>query len=548
MIGFCLKKSFVFLILFFCFGFLYFSIAEGEEETTDSSLAAKAVLSASQDCVNQLVNDYLERQEASEEADDSGTKNTEVPFLSIRRHCKQNKAEAAECCSNPNSCSSLIMDIAKGVVPQLPAFYSVAKQFDISKDIVSGDLSHEEATEKLCSAQNNVSMGMFGTNLLSKLSTLVETNCKDKIDECKEACNNQVESFRRDFKACFSDAVPSEYNSLSGIIEFAYKCAEHDNIDEEEDDPKKINDREAADQFMANQVCMIDSTGDEDLQVVTSDEASVGAYSTAEKTDGKTVGYILLFARAYKNSSAVHGFSKMNHLSEESDEKEIVNCYHQPDRIDKGRNAGGPVPPPVIQLCKRLLEGEFESPPPNTPSLTRNSNKTPAGGSFAGDNELNKNNRSWLYPGDGDGIKDWDDEPDIPDPANPPSPVKLAAAPGGGSGGSSGGFSGGGGSSGGGLASPSKARSGGRYPVGSRGGLGSFSGGGGRSGGYAALAGSRGGPGGRLASSDKKGKKEKKPDANLEKDNANLGKKSSIFQIASQRIQMFCANQVCIEE
>ena len=491
------------------------------------------VVQTPQSCIDELVNNYLEP------AGENG-----IPSLSIKGECEKHKADAAACCSNPNNCAGLAMDIAKTSAPVLPGLFSAYKQYRTSEKVSSGELSHEEAQAKVCDANNKTAVGAFAGQLFSQMSTMFETKCKDKIEDCQEDCNGQLEAFKEHFKKCFSH-VPSN-GTVEGIINIAKQCAK--NIEDIKNVPNTLN--EARTRYNPCSISTIDyhiisrlsskctSNRPRNTPVVINDCKGV------KKED---IGYILLFTKAYKNSSALEKFpfEKMEELSENSDETKIVNCSHQPDRVVSQKNhPGRPISPPYIQLCQAVTDPfryGSPSPQPPMPGISSPGSNTTAG--FTGQLPETKQGDypGWMYPGEGDGAI-----PDIPDSKSFPTPGKLSGSPSGGSSSSSP-AAGIAGSSGGGSGPSSKDKSGSGYPYPRSGGdYDSFSGG---YGGYQNTDGRRDHSAPyRQAASGEKDTEEKTPFPERDKkEDMDQEDSNSIFQTASRRIQTFCSDHSCIE-
>ncbi len=492
----------------------------------------KITLNPQKGCMNYLVKKYL-RPKGKKMVDTD----QEELYLSIKTDCQESKADAAECCSNPKSCSGLILDIFKHATPVLPSLYSAYKGYKTSDKLGSGELTHEEARAKTCDIHNKTAMGGYLGSLLSQLTPLVESSCGDDIDDCKEECNDYINRFEKDFFNCFNRAIPEKYNpnktGLGRIITFAKECASQKEIDDIEIDIK-LTDTKSTEPY----TCHLQDDG----SIVNVDKQNIN-------NSHHVVEHILLLTKAYANSSAIKD-QKLD-LSSRSDESEVVACSKQVGRTASTRTGPGPpVSNPALKLCEPIVDQLPKNPPP-LPNPTIPGPDTTAG--FAtGRSTLGstkKPNLLLLPPDDGPlGVIDTDDLPDDPNkPKLNNNPPRWAASTGSNNG--PGGGPGGGLPSGGGPSLPSE-DSDYDYPY-SRGSgdiTGSFSGG-------DFFPGAPGGSSSDSPSYDRDSAEgdgepqdmafsdtEDFPDE--EEETSNEG---SIFHLASQRIQQFCADHQCIK-
>ena len=482
-------------------------------------------------CAVNLAKKYLKLY--TEEGDASGSEQTSK--LTLKSECETYKAEAAECCGNPNSCTGFMKDLTTHLLPLTPAMYQTVNAYKASKDIASEDITPQEASRKMCGVQNNTSLAIFGSQLLTQTTNAFQTTCSDRIKECQSKCNGEIENFKEEFRKCFKDHVHTDYKeSLERIVAFAKKCADIDNITDANGpsfDTQSNLDNEFASVNLDPNKCIIT-------------EATVAspASETCTIPETRAIGYILLFAKAYLQSS----IDKKHNLNDRSNEEEIVKCSHQPKRVVTGRaGANQPIPTPMIDLCERFVEDTLVARKlPPLPSTNPNSLQS---GNL--DNTSNLGGSTRLKPpDDDDGTKQGIVDDTIPDENNPPSlSEKVAGWSASGSGGPSGGSPSGGGPAGG-ASAPDISGSGVpsfesyRSPS-SLDDLGMFSGGE-----YMPAGGweERPGAGGvQLASNDKDGTGLGEPYDFPEENEDENTNKDNIFSSASQRIQLFCSDYDC---
>ena len=468
-------------------------------------------------------------------------------YLSIRDKCEKHKAKARECCINPNQCSGLLSSLTQNAAPVLPALYGAYKAFEISDDARKEKFSREEAAAKMCDAKNQAVMGGYLAGVLSQLGTFLQKTCKDKIQKCQAQCNGEIEAFREDFREYFFPIIP---RNTEEIIAFAKDCNETTkevrkgviNFFPIEDDQINLN---AISGLVGDMSCL---SGNKSINI-----------------SRKDMGYILLFAKAYANSSAIEDKELM--FSEKSDEKQIVDCSKQKDRVVTSRNRpGAPVPQGAISLCQQIAKQVIENPqPPSAPPPLPGSASPddPLHTSTLTGGDLNKSGKSpfFMDPNEPYGILDDDDisDDDIPNSSRRPPLSQKPPGWSNGSGSSSnsgggpigGGPTGGGPTGGGSDDSPDEDDSedsdsgfdsdGGSIPA-------SFAG----SGDYpSSFAG--GGYGNSYSqrpvaalSSDSSKDMDAMSLGNDEK-NSNTKDGKSIFQLATQRIQQFCSDRSCTE-
>ena len=183
-------------------------------------------------CSENLKADYnitestVESSENTEE-EDSESSGDELTIVKLKEDCKKEKESTEECCSNPNSCNGIALDLAQYVAPLAPALLGAYKSYKISDDASKGHLTHQQTVDELCKAQNTASIGAFGTGLMSQLSPLFQKTCGKGIKKCKEVCNSHVEAFKQGFMKCYSKILPNK--NISAMISSAKKCFKIEN-------------------------------------------------------------------------------------------------------------------------------------------------------------------------------------------------------------------------------------------------------------------------------------------------------------------------------
>jgi len=462
-------------------------------------------------------------------------------YLSIRDECGKYKAKATECCINPNQCTGLLTSLAQNAAPVLPALYGAYKAFEVSDEARKGKYSREEAAAKMCDARNEAVMGSYLAGILSQLGTFLQKTCKDKIKKCQAQCNAEIQAFREDFRYYFS-IIPRD--TVEEITAFAKECNEKAN------NGPIINDD-------AINLNAIRSFANNEMECSLEGERDPSFISVSKKD----IGYILLFAKAYANSSAIEEGKELI-FSEKSDEKQIVDCSKQKDRAVASRNSPTPVSQGVISLCQQMAKQVIENPtppPPNPVSVPNDPIQTSAltGSSL---DKPGKGSPLFMDPNSSYGIlpdpEDIDDS--LPDSSKRP-PLSSGFKSGfsgnsGGPGGSGGSFGGAGASLPGGGSNNSSGEdgledseadpntNGGSIPA-------SFAG----SGDYPSSFGG-GGYGDSYSKRPVATLSSKSPNdidsmSSSGNDEKNLDTKDgkSIFQLASQRIQQFCSDHSCIE-
>ena len=490
----------------------------------------------------------VEASSEDEDDEDEPRRNSNLAVSELKNRCEQEKQSAEECCNNPNSCNGFALDLAQYVAPLTPALLGAYKSYKISDDASKGNLTHQEATNKLCNAQNTVQLSMFGTSLMSQLTPIMQKTCGQQIKKCRQKCNSFIDEFKEDFTKCYSRLLPQK--DISAMIKFAKDCFEFENLNHEtiefENEVFKKEDRENK--------CDFSTSANEGFIPKSS------PFDNSEKYQNTALAKLLYTAKAYQQTTK----NQVNLLSDKSNEKEIIDCGKQPNRVLTSSNRpGSPVPPPAIQICQQAIDHAVNntSPPPMPgPNAGNNPGNIGQVGGLAGDtrgsqlSSLNVPSGEECQYGVVDSatlencpIDDGGLEEDFDVNKRPGLAKNLPGFKnGGGSGGSSGSGGGGGGSigGGGGLAGDSS------YPGGyGRGSsyAGDMSVGAGFPSGYESS--SYGGDGGSNSFPNRK-VAENSNDMDSDgmefpENEENPNEEKSIFQIASERIQNFCDDYSC---
>ena len=554
--------------------FINYCIAEKKREAEKK----KKIIQYAIDCSQKLLKEkYDIRVEIVEDFDeDSGESRDRdhVMITGLKETCATAKQATEKCCSNPNACNGFGRDLIQHVLPLTPALYGAYKSYKISKSANKGELTHEEAVNKMCHASNKIAVGAFGASLLSQLMPMFQKTCGKKIKKCKETCNSSINKFKEDFKQCYSKLFPKQNQNIYSMILSAKECFDFDDLGDESFDTKIDNKYYMADKVLENGS---DFKGDYTKRRIAERknqcvfDLSVGFKkdNQATKTKEQTIvlSELLYIAKAYMKTT----LKGTRLLSDKSNEKEIIDCHDQPDRVlDSSYQAGSPISPPAIQICKQAMDYVVnKEPPKETKETTTTSPSMPNGpgnqasnvspiSNFAGNdsgpggvNPLQVPSNDECY-GDLDAealekcIPDPGGEDDIPPPPRPGLAKNLPGFKPKGSGGSSG--SGGGGPGGGGLGSSAgneSNRNGSMYPPysGDMSSSPGFSDGDFESASY--------GDGGTNDPAYRELAENSDDDTGLGDDempfgeDEDLGGGKSIFQLASERIQTFCSDHSC---
>ena len=518
-------------------------------------------------CIHRMIQRHLKFEKRG--GDDNDSLPSTRPYLSFRDSCQKDKETATACCSSPNACEDTALGVAKGILPLGPAILATWKGYKASKKAGKGEASQEEFAQEMCDIRNKMGLGTFASQLLGMAANSIHTTCKDKIESCQESCNKEISDFKDDFRNCFealSPQAPSVEN-ITRIADFFNNEIESDDFCNSISNCKQgalLVKELSIEAGLCNNACQCESKEtclhcDEGSCDGNGEEACANAVCMNTELAGYVIGYALLFDRAYQLSSALDG--KRADLSESSDEKEIVRCNAQPDRVPTPkRGPGAPINPPALGACQRAVQDVITPSPPtryNGYQANGRATPTPQAAITANTTKIGEQ-RPFLVPNKTDGLQD-DDETDtappedlFPEDSRPGLKDKLAGwkdPPGSGGGAPPGGGGALAGNTGGGGGSGSDEEEEEEEPsylsdLNSPGSFG-YGGDGGYSGGALgglrpSMASSRlaGAGGGK---DDKKKKKFKlKPFDPLGKN-----KSGSIFDLASQRIQQFCSDYSC---
>ena len=534
----------------------------------NSILSAKTEMLKAIDCLRGLKERY--RIEASgaessktESDDESSTSDSgsdeDTRIVQLKEDCNKAKQSAAECCSNPNACNGFAKDLIQHILPLTPALYSAYKSYKVSSKAGKGELTHEEARDKMCHSANKVSLGVFGTSLLSQMMPMFNKTCGKRIKTCKSTCNKHVNNFKDEFRNCYAKLFPGK-NILS-MIEEAKSCFElESSLDDEDFDGRlEDNSKRKHNNIIASAIKSDNKTLRNKCYFFPTKEEFEKRDDDPNQDPLQTVALseLLYIAKAYKKTTGKYN------LSDKSNEKEVIDCGHQPDRVlDSSYKPGGPIPPPAIQLCKSAVDYAVNKTPPPMPTTPSNqANNVSQAGSLAG-NTKSSNMASLNVPAgdecqygvlDSESLENCPISPvsdDLPDSPNKPALAKNLPSWKGGGGGSPNGSGGGGGiGSGGGDSlggNSSGDRDGSMYPPGYSGDMSADAGfpGGYESDSYGDGGGSNSAPYRELAEDSDD---DSMPDGMEmpfdEEENPN-GEKS-IFQLASERIRNFCSDYSC---
>ena len=498
-----------------------------------------------------------------DETEENTTESNDVVIINaLKASCQKAKSSTEECCSNPNACNGFGRDLVQHVLPLAPALVSTYKSYKISDDANKGKLTHEEATNKMCNASNQIAVGTFGANLLQQLMPMFKKTCGKRIKQCKQECNNSIGKFQEAFKYCYAKFFPKDRNVFQ-VIKRSKECFNSDNnLQSETFDDKPFNNVQISDKLLSG----LNSS----LKNYQCNYSSAKGFEKINKGVSNNNNYpfeitflseILYIAKAYQNTTKEQKYK----LSDSSNEKHIVDCHNQPNRVlDSSYQPGAPIPGPAIQLCKAAVETAVNgTPPPPSPPPMGTGQKTANIGSVGTlTGNTPKPGYTSLQVPDGkeceygaldsetlkECLRDDTDEPEFETNNRPGLATNLPGFKGN-SGGSGGGGSGGGGIGAGGLGSlagnSDPSGSGSMYPPysGDMSSSADFGDGdfGGAPYGEGALAGNL--PYRDLA-------EESSTDTGLAGDmpfeEGGFGEKT-IFQMASERIQNFCSGRSCGE-
>ena len=375
--------------------------------------------------------------DSSEEEDSpvSSCEPGEPYFANLRTSCEDAKLPATECCENPSACSSVMASLATNILPALPGLISTVKGIKINKQVNKGQMSVQEAQEQLCNIDNRVQMGSYAGSLLSQLMPMFQKGCAKKIKQCKQSCDNNVKNFKADFfdtyRFYYTDGKKfhlAQANDSMTLIKIAKNCVFGDSNEEFEmitfegnqsdPQPKNKTDKKNSQSVTAPSFggCVWDESNESPYKILLPQGQKQQAQdcsppSSCSNINGnhkavKILSSILFAAKAYYNTTGVSPEVRQKTRPESFrfTEKEIVDCGHQPDRVvDKVNRPGGPVPPPIMKMCRDTVEKAVqEQKTGRTPTVAPNSVPTTTGSvgasSFAG-GDLNKQaSNPLLFP------------------------------------------------------------------------------------------------------------------------------------------------------
>lgn len=556
-----LKDKRLFFVLLFAGSFQFFAVPASSAIYLDAILriAQTRVATVTVDskkvderCLRELKETYLKEETLYEnDSRDAGIKS----YLSIKEGCEGDKKAIEECCANPNKCNGIGRDLMQHVLPLTPALYGAYKAFDLS----TSGLNQEEAFQKMCDTNNKVAMGGYLSGLLAQLSTVAQTTCKDKILECEEQCENRISDFKEDFVGCFGPVTGKK--SVGEIINVIEKYKEKENFGGIESmaqtDTATCSLNNTLIQEDGTHCCSTDNSNCANGRInscCTSDKQAICIMDNNEPNciETKTLAYMYLFQEAFKNSSALKG--KNLRLSDSSSEKDIVNCSKLKNRMPSSSNQpGAPVPAPMIELCQRAVAEALDDKPPPNPRVSgiEPTNEPPPSVLLTGD-DLNTGQYGIVPdPPPGETQPDPDDDDDFSLNNKPPLTKSIAGWQKNNSSGGSPGGGGPGASGAGSLAGDSDSSSKKKGGFGYNWPGGSSLGGGGfpspSNGGYSRPGGSSEPPYPyRQAAADDSDANKNMEDLPPFDPSEDLDGQS-IFQIASQRIQLFCSDHSCVE-
>ena len=338
-----------------------------EKCKTNKKQQIENLMIGSINCSNSLKEYYNIEESAvdnsSKNKDDENSPGNEekLMIVKLKKDCGKEKQAATACCSNPNSCNGFAADLAQHLLPLTPALLSAYKSYKISDDANKGELTHEEAVNKMCNASNQVQLGVFGTSLLSQLAPMFQKTCGKQIAKCKESCNNHVTSFKQRFKKCYSKLFPNKsIQQIQQMVQWAQKKCFDIDLDTEsfiDDFPIRDTNRKSNDVIKSALKCDFSlSRGFKEAKK--REEKDEESYQSYQRV---ALSQLLYIAKAYKNTSK----NKTSRLSDNSDEEEVIDCSHQPKRVlDSSHRPGGPISPPAISLCQQSMDHAVNNTPP----------------------------------------------------------------------------------------------------------------------------------------------------------------------------------------
>ncbi|MBC6415920.1 MAG: hypothetical protein GDA46_05975 [Bdellovibrionales bacterium] len=285
-------------------------------------------------------------------------------YSSLKVNCKKYKDRAKECCQNPRQCNPT-MDILKpalALTPTLLATFSSIMTAGKSKG-----LSPQQIYDRQCKGANILQLGSFSSKVMSRVFPLLEKDCASKIKTCKENCNHLVTQFKKDFRTAYSPIL-SKYN-----IHYATKLAKKCLFQEEEDfDDILFNENSNK----VNTMPRISSPKPGNNYCYWTAGADLKPTSNGKALDSDTISLltqILYYSKTYYNTMKERS---SNFVFKDT---EIINCSDQKDRIltpNPKYTANKPLPPPVLKICKQVLERNYQRPTNPTHTLPPSNNNT----------------------------------------------------------------------------------------------------------------------------------------------------------------------------
>ncbi|MCY4321908.1 MAG: hypothetical protein OXC37_05880 [Bdellovibrionaceae bacterium] len=389
----------LFLLLVFSLGFqfsAYSNVNNAHNTQNQAKNNAENQVRAVENTLNdvqKLIKKYeidIAKSETTDEESDTVVLDDEFYVVSkLKKDCKEEKEKATACCINPNACNGFALDIAQYVLPLAPSLLSAFESYNISSKASGGELTQQEAINKMCSAQNTVALGAFGTTLMNQLSPIFQKNCAKRIASCEEACNEDIDTFKSDFMKVYSTLFPN-FKIVQQIVGFVkQKCFDIQNKLSEIEIAinNQANDRFSIDNGTTNECNFIFNSKDKSVRVTDNQTTSTfdqqGDIVIPMGNKGTDIMESILYvAKAYQNTTKDRKYQLTNNSTEE----EIVKCGNQPDRVlDSSPKPGQPVSTPAIQICQQAFDHALNK-SPSPPHIVDSGNKPNIGvNNFAGD-------------------------------------------------------------------------------------------------------------------------------------------------------------------
>ena len=376
-------------------------------------------------------------------------------YSTLKNSCIKAKEETTACCEDPNKCSPPGMSLAKYLLVLSPPILATINQYKTSKKVQNSNWSNQKKADTLCSAKNNMALAGFTSNLMLQLLPLLEKNCTKRIQHCKKTCNQELEQFKIDFRRAYQAVIPKR--NINNTVKLAKHCLFGDENTSFDDIKITVNRQKI-------------TVKNNNNTIVNNNTIQRPPPNSCHLLNGKIkknsflppppplknkhyifLSHILWQAKTYYNT--------MKDKDERFffNEKEIVNCAKQPNRIvsSSQNNALGPISPVAIEICNQVAQESLttpSSPPPPYPT-SQNPPILPGGlGSLSGTTIKKTRNHPLLPQAQNETPDDdgWTPDGDgIPDPKPAPLATKVPSFTSNGGNGNPGGN--GGGSSAGGL-------------------------------------------------------------------------------------------------